>query len=177
MLLFVFSIGVSGCTSLSESHEATSDKASSESQEKMIPYFEENHLVTYFGEITILDYKLVDDIDGNPGLLFVSEFKNLTDQKMIPMGLWARHFTFYQENEGKDVLLEEGGILPNAYEFDSIYKEGYEDDKTDLGVEPQETKKFLFFLKLKNSNPLKLTAWNTPGEEGYEIGFTTLQLK
>lgn len=160
---------------MADEQDTSSNLVSSEIQEKEIPSFEKNQLVTHDGEITILDYTVVDDVDGNQGLLFLAEYKNLTDQKLIPLELWVNHFRFYQESEEKeDILLDTSGTLPESYEFDPVYVNAT--GRYDKGVDPNQSITFRYFLKLENLNPVELSVWNTAGEKGYEIGSSTFNL-
>lgn len=174
LFLFLFSFVLSGCAPMADEQD-TSSLISSEIQGKEIPYFEKNQLVTYDGEMSILDYTLVDDVEGNSGLLFLAEYKNLTDQKLIPLELWVNHFKFYQESEEEDVLLDTSGTLPESYEFDPVYINTT--GRYDKGVDPNQSITFRYFIKLKNLNPVELSVWNTAGEEGYKIGSSTFNLE
>lgn len=167
-LLVVF---VTACKNSNESNETSSITSSVEEKKEnpILPYFKDGELKTISSTIKIVSYEIKKDKDGDPGLLFLSEFTNQDEEETSPAFDWML-FKFSQKVDEEEVILEEQAVISDEIASDSQYNQTFGNMVSH--VEPGETVEFIYFLKLENSNPVTITA-QTSGDK-YVFGEETL---
>lgn len=154
LLVTLAMISGTACKTSNENSSVTSSKESESIEELIIPYYKDDELVTFDATIKFLSYEVRDDKEGNPSLLLLAKYTNLSNEKRRPIQELG-YFTVSQTVEQEEVFLEEQAVISEKTAKDSKYSHTL--GKKVSEVEPGETVEFIYSLKLKNTNPVKLT--------------------
>lgn len=165
-------ISVAACKTTNESSIGTSSQESESIEELTIPYYKDDELVTFDATIKFLSYEVRDDKEGDLSLLILAEYTNLSDEKRIPIQDFG-YFTVSQTLEQQEVFLEEQAVISEKTAKDSKYSQTLGNKVSE--IDPGETVEFIYSLKLKNTNSVKLTMMSLVDE--YVIGEKLLNLE
>lgn len=171
-LITLAMISVAACKTTNESSIGTSSQESESIEELTIPYYKDDELVTFDATIKFLSYEVRDDKEGDLSLLILAEYTNLSDEKRIPIQDFG-YFTVSQTVEQEEVFLEEQAVISEKTAKDSKYSQTLGNKVSE--VDPGERVEFIYSLKLKNTNPVKLTMMSLVDE--YVIGEKLLNLE
>lgn len=178
ILVALLAMFITACKVSNEKNEITFDSSSQETKKEtenttnpIVPYFQDDKLVTLYSTIKLLSYETRKDKEGNLGLLLLAEFTNQLEEERSPAFDWM-YFNFSQKVEQEEVLLKDQAIISEEIANDNKYNHALGNMTSQ--VEPGKTVEFICFLKLKNTNPVKLTAKTIVDE--YEVGEKTLVL-
>jgi len=154
LLVALVLLSVTACKTSNESSSSTSSQESESIEELIVPYYKDDELVTFDATIKFLSYEVRDDKEGNLSLLLLAKYTNLSDGKRRPIQDLG-YFTVSQTVEQEEVFLEEQAVISEKTVKDSKYSHTL--GKKVSEVDPGETVEFIYSLKLKNTNPVKLT--------------------
>lgn len=154
LLVTLAMISGTACKTSNEYSSVTSSQESESIEELIVPYYKDDELVTFDATIKFLSYEVRDDKEGNPSLLLLAKYTNLSNEKRRPIQELG-YFTVSQTVEQEEVFLEEQAVISEKTAKDSKYSHTLGNKVSD--VDPGETVEFIYSLKLKNTNPVKLT--------------------
>lgn len=137
----------------SENVSIISDEAIEEFEEKVKrPYLKNKTYYTQFEEVKLLDYDYINDAHGDPALVILFDYKNISDQPKVPVNIGLSLIFTQKETE----ITESQAELPEDFlEKYPAYTNGFNNFNNDIN--PGDSAQFIMSMPLENDHRVAMT--------------------